>query len=208
MSLIIHEYSHIHQTCYLMSYNFYFFLFDFLLWPLLAVSSWSIGVCVLSCFSHVRLFATLWTVACQAPLSMEFSKHKYWSRLPRPPPPGDPPDPGLKLTSFRTSALAGKFFITSATGVWVYLRFTMPIMSSTWAWPTSPLQFKLFIAWILTRSRTTLFRAIWVIQTRPILFRTRTLTQARSTLTPSRTLTWIPRVCILKKSLVPRVCLP
>ena len=39
---------------------------------------------VLSRFSHVQLFATLWTVACQAPLSMEFSRQEYWSRLPCP----------------------------------------------------------------------------------------------------------------------------
>ena len=36
-----------------------------------------VGVCVLSCFSRVQLFATLWTVACQAPLSMGFSRQKY-----------------------------------------------------------------------------------------------------------------------------------
>ena len=37
---------------------------------------------VLSRFSRVQLFATLWTVACQAPLSMEFSRQEYWSGLP------------------------------------------------------------------------------------------------------------------------------
>ena len=36
---------------------------------------------VLSCLSHVRLFSTLWTVACQAPLSMGFSRQEYWSEL-------------------------------------------------------------------------------------------------------------------------------
>ena len=35
------------------------------------------GACVLSRFSHVRLFATLWNVAHQAPLSMGFSKQEY-----------------------------------------------------------------------------------------------------------------------------------
>ena len=39
---------------------------------------------LLSHFSHVWLFATLWTVACQAPLSMGFSKQEYWSWLPFP----------------------------------------------------------------------------------------------------------------------------
>ena len=41
---------------------------------------------VLSHFSHVRLFVTLWTVACQAPLFMGFSRQEYWSGLPCPPP--------------------------------------------------------------------------------------------------------------------------
>ena len=38
-----------------------------------------------NCFSHVQLFATLWTVASQAPLSMGFSRQEYWSGLPCPP---------------------------------------------------------------------------------------------------------------------------
>ena len=46
---------------------------------------WPSG-CVLSLFSHVQLFATPWTVACQAPLSMGFSRQEYWSGLPCPPP--------------------------------------------------------------------------------------------------------------------------
>ena len=48
--------------------------------------------------SRVQLFATLWTVACQAPLSMEFSRQEYWSGLPFPP-PGDLPDPGIESGS-------------------------------------------------------------------------------------------------------------
>ena len=46
-------------------------------------------------FSQVRLFATLWTIACQASLSKEFSRQEYCSGLPCPP-PGDLPDPGIK----------------------------------------------------------------------------------------------------------------
>ena len=42
--------------------------------------------CVLSCFNRVRLFATMWTVACQAPLLMGFSQQEYWSGFPFPPP--------------------------------------------------------------------------------------------------------------------------
>ena len=45
--------------------------------------------------SRVRLFATWWTVAYQAPLSMGFSRQKYWSGLPFPS-PGDLPDPGIE----------------------------------------------------------------------------------------------------------------
>ena len=45
--------------------------------------SWILSVCVQS-LSHVQLFATLWTVAHHAPLSMEFSRQEYWSGLPFP----------------------------------------------------------------------------------------------------------------------------
>ena len=65
-------------------------------------------------FCHVRLFATLWSVAHQAPLSMGFSGKDYWSGLPRPP-PGDLPDPGIKPVSLTYPALAGRFFTTRAT---------------------------------------------------------------------------------------------
>ena len=58
--------------------------------------------------------ATPWTVAYQAPLSMGFSRQEYWSGLPLPS-PGDNPDPGIKLTSFTSPTLAGRFFTTSAT---------------------------------------------------------------------------------------------
>ena len=49
--------------------------------------------CVVSHFSCAQVFATLWIVACQDPLSMGFSRHEYWSMLPCPP-PGDLPNPG------------------------------------------------------------------------------------------------------------------
>ena len=73
-----------------------------------------ICACMLSCFSHVQLFATLWTLACQAPLSMGFSRQEYWSGLPCPP-PEDLPDPGIKPLSLTSPALVGGFFTTSAT---------------------------------------------------------------------------------------------
>ena len=51
-------------------------------------------------------FATPWTVAHQAPLSMEFSRREYWSGLPFPP-PGDLPDPGIEPASLASPALQG-----------------------------------------------------------------------------------------------------
>ena len=59
-------------------------------------------------------FATLWTVACQAPLSMGFSRHIYWSGLPCPP-PRDLLDSGTETLSLISLALAGGFFITDTT---------------------------------------------------------------------------------------------
>ena len=59
-----------------------------------------------------QLFATLWTVACQAPVSMGFSKLGYWSGLPCPP-PGDLPDPGTEPTYLMSPSLSGSFFTTS-----------------------------------------------------------------------------------------------
>ena len=57
--------------------------------------------------------ATLWAGACQAPLSMGFSRHGYWSGLSFPS-PGDLPKPGIKPTSLKSPALAGGFFTTWA----------------------------------------------------------------------------------------------
>ena len=70
---------------------------------------------VLSRFSCVRLCATPWTAACQAPLSMGFSRQGYWSGMPFPP-PGDLPDPGIKPVSLRSPVLAGGFFTTEPPG--------------------------------------------------------------------------------------------
>ena len=66
---------------------------------------------MLSHFRHV--FATLWTAARQAHLSMGFSRQEYWSGLPRPP-PGDLPDSGIETASLTSPAWAGRFFTTSA----------------------------------------------------------------------------------------------
>ena len=70
---------------------------------------------MLSRFSCVWLFVTTWTVACQAPLSMEFSRLGYWSGLPCPP-PGDLPDPGLEPVSLASPALQAGSFPTEPPG--------------------------------------------------------------------------------------------
>ena len=57
---------------------------------------WTMSVC--ESLSHVQLFATSWTVVCQAPLSMGFSRPEYWSGLPLPS-PRDLPNPGIKPRS-------------------------------------------------------------------------------------------------------------
>ena len=59
--------------------------------------------------SHVQLFATPWTIALQAPPSMEFSRQEYLSGLLFPP-PGDLPSPKIEPTSLMSPALAGGFF--------------------------------------------------------------------------------------------------
>ena len=72
--------------------------------------------CVLSRFSRVQLFATLWTVARQAPLSVGFSRQEHWRGWPFPP-TGDLPYPGIKPISPMSSALAGGFFTTEPPGL-------------------------------------------------------------------------------------------
>ena len=57
----------------------------------------------------VQLLVTLWTVACQPPLFMRFSRQEYWSGLPCPP-PGDLSNSEVEPTSLRSPVLAGGFF--------------------------------------------------------------------------------------------------
>ena len=66
----------------------------------------SFQVCAL--LSHVQLFAALWTVAHQAPLSMGFSRKEYQNGLPFAT-PGDLPDLGIEPTSLVSPALQGDF---------------------------------------------------------------------------------------------------
>ena len=83
-----------------------------------------ICACVLSRFSHVQLFVTLWTVTFQAPLSLGTLQAEYWSGLPFPP-PGDLLDPGIKSVSPVAPALQADSLPLSLWGSpwhWLYVE--------------------------------------------------------------------------------------
>ena len=65
-----------------------------------------------TCTQSCPTLCDLWTLACQAPLSVGFSRQEYWSGLPFPP-PGDLPNPGLEPVS---PTLAGGFVTTVLSG--------------------------------------------------------------------------------------------
>ena len=93
-------------------------------------------VCVCVCaqsLSCVQPFATPWTVVCQAPLCMGFSRQEYWNRLPFPP-PGKLPDPGVEPECPVTPELAGRFFTTELPG----LKSFRPWVKQTCAWISAP----------------------------------------------------------------------
>ena len=98
-------------------------------------------MCLLRCFSCVRLCATLWIVAYKAPLSMQcFSRQECWSGLPCPP-PGGLLHSGIELVSLMFPALAGGSFTTSATWearicvcVCVHIFFKAAFGSYSWHW--------------------------------------------------------------------------
>ena len=70
---------------------------------------------MLSCFSHVQLFAIAWAVTRQAPLSMGFSRQEEWSGLPFSS-PGDLPDPGIEPGFPALSALQVDSLPTEPSG--------------------------------------------------------------------------------------------
>ena len=88
--------------------------------------------------SHVRLFATPWTVAYQTPPSMGFSRQEYWSGWPFPS-PGDLPDPGIEP---RSPALQADALLSEPPGkslkiskcVSKYLKTPLPAIKGLTAW--------------------------------------------------------------------------
>ena len=101
-----------------------------------ALRLYSLPVCCR--FSCVWLFATLWTVAHQAPLSIGFSRQEYWSGLPCCT-LGELPDSGIKTASPAPPALQMDYLLLShrgspyvhyASGIWstsLYMLFTLPV---------------------------------------------------------------------------------
>ena len=75
-------------------------------WGLTEIMSINGSAYLLNC---VRFFAAPWTVACQGPRSMGFSRQEYWSGLPFPP-PWDVPGPGTEPTSLVSPALQVDFY--------------------------------------------------------------------------------------------------
>ena len=61
--------------------------------------------------SHFQVFKNPWTVACQAPLSMEFSRQEHWSGMPMST-SGDLPNPGMEPWGLASPALVGRLFTT------------------------------------------------------------------------------------------------
>ena len=94
---------------------------------------------------NVRLFLTPWTAACQAPLSVGFSRQEYWSEWLCPP-PGDLPD----LVSFMSPVLASGFFITGATWEEIYQYF---------GWKRLLEGIMLLACWNLLQNRTRKWKA-------------------------------------------------
>ena len=96
--------------------------------------------CMLSHLSCIRLCKTLWTVACQTPLSMGFSRQEYWKGLPVPS-PGDVPNsgvqsrsPALKANSLPTELWSETPRESQRLGIfrhfhWVWMRMTLIIRS-------------------------------------------------------------------------------
>ena len=93
-----------------------------------------IYICLLS-LSHVQLFVTLWTVDCQSPLSIAFSRQKYWRGLPFPP-PSYLLDSEIEPVSPAPPALAGRCSTTeSSSGFLSYFCLSITDLEVEHKWP-------------------------------------------------------------------------
>ena len=96
-------------------------------------STTTTSACVLSHFGRVRLFVTLWTVAHQASLSMQFSRKEYWNEMPLTS-PGHLPDAGNQPMSLTSPTLPDDFFTTSAN----WEAEMLHSHSKLWRWKWQP----------------------------------------------------------------------
>ena len=110
--------------------------------------------CMLNCFSHVQLFVTPWTEACQVPLSMEFSRQEHWRGLPCPP-PGDLLDPGIESLSLISPALVGGFIPLSPPGKVIYLYVSekksvnhVRLSATLWTTQSSGIHQAVILEWV------------------------------------------------------------
>ena len=73
---------------------------------------------LLSCFSRVRLCATLWTAAHQAPLSTGFCRQEYWTGVPLPSPTGDE----VRIFKSKYEDAVKNYLLQSVKWVWEFLK--------------------------------------------------------------------------------------
>ena len=116
--------------CVLFPSNFfsYYSIFKFLTFDM---TFWF--ECVLSSFSPVWLFATPWTVAHQAPLSMGFSRQEHWSGLPCPS-PGDHPNSGIEPKSTSQAASLLLSYLGSPTFWFTDVLIKLLVYIMRWYW--------------------------------------------------------------------------
>ena len=103
---------------------------------------------MLTRFSHGQLLVTSWTVAHQAPLSMIFFWQEYWSGLPCPP-PGDLPNPGIKLASLASHVLQQILYCRATRGklqsIPYCFQFSSAEHSSLLLFPLPRMEFLCFV---------------------------------------------------------------
>ena len=133
--------------------------------PRYHLNEW-MNVCMLS---HVHLFANLWTVARQAPLSIGFSRQEYWSGLPFPS-PGDLNDPWIKPTSPATPA--GEFFPLWATGEEAW-RAVIHGVANSWTWLSNWTELKIPLSYFPASGSSSQFLtsssfSTWLISARKL----------------------------------------
>ena len=124
--------------------GFFTWTYLFLIGGIIALQ-YCVGFChtwKLSCFSHIQLFATPWTAAPQAPMSMSFFRQEYWGGLLCLP-PGDLPDLGINPASLMFPELTGGFFTTSNScyiSTWISHKYVSSLLKlTTTSYPILPL---------------------------------------------------------------------